>query len=131
MARAKLTDEMFASIPGLLAEGLDRHQIAERFGVTSASLQVRCCKRKISLRRADLPVLRRNLPPPPTDEPPVHDWLSAEFKRIMCAKAEEHHTTPERLAGKLLRIICRDNLFDAVIDKGPHTYSDYYEAEPA
>ena len=47
---SKITEEMYAMIPDLLAAGKDRKQIAEQFGVTVNNLQVNCSNRSISLR---------------------------------------------------------------------------------
>jgi hypothetical protein len=41
----------FALIPGLIEQGLSKAEIAARYDVTPATLQVLCCKRGISLRR--------------------------------------------------------------------------------
>ena len=44
----KLTDEIFALIPGLIEQGLSKAEIAARYEVTPATLQVLCCKRGIA-----------------------------------------------------------------------------------
>lgn len=127
--KAKLTKEMYDQVPSLIADGLNRNQIAEKFGVTVETLQVQCSKRGISLRRKDLaPFVRRvattNYEASPPTAPVITEWLRPELMRVLRERACERNTTPERLAGKLLRVICRDDLFDAVIDTGPHTYMD-------
>ncbi len=49
MKRSRVTEEMYATIPSLIAEGKSRNQIAELFGVKVMSLQVMCSRRNISL----------------------------------------------------------------------------------
>ena len=49
--RVKFTPEVIESIKKLVAQGIDRHEIANRLGVTVGSLQVTCSRLGISLRR--------------------------------------------------------------------------------
>ncbi len=49
--RLKITEEMYAAIPTLLAEGKNRRDIAAMYGVTPGTLWVVCSRRRISLRR--------------------------------------------------------------------------------
>ena len=49
MPNQKLTNESYALIPTLIAEGKRRKEIAAMFGVTVGTLQVQCCKHGISL----------------------------------------------------------------------------------
>jgi hypothetical protein len=49
--RVKFTPEVIESIRKLVAQGIDRHEIANRLCVTVGSLQVTCSRLGISLRR--------------------------------------------------------------------------------
>ena len=49
--RVKFTPQVIENIKGFLAEGISRDEIANRLGVTVASLQVTCSRLGISLRR--------------------------------------------------------------------------------
>ena len=49
--RVKFTPEVIESIKKLVAQGINRHEIANRLGVTVGSLQVTCSRLGISLRR--------------------------------------------------------------------------------
>ena len=49
--RVKFTLEVIESIKKLVAQGINRHEIANRLGVTVGSLQVTCSRLGISLRR--------------------------------------------------------------------------------
>src|SRR3954464_4611049 len=49
--RVKFTPEVIESIKKLVAQGISRHEIADRLGVTVGSLQVTCSRLGISLRR--------------------------------------------------------------------------------
>lgn len=106
--KAFMTQEMYDSIPQLLAEGLDRQQIAERFGTTTASLQVQCCRRGISLRRADRPKLQKLR----LDAMPI----VLRDKRVLQMKAQALGMDEAKLASKLLNMIIRDDLFVAILD---------------
>src|SRR2546423_15464327 len=50
----KFTAEVIESIKKLVAQGVNRHEIANRLGVTVGSLQVTCSRLGISLRRISL-----------------------------------------------------------------------------
>jgi hypothetical protein len=49
--RVKFTPEVIKNIEKLVAQGTNRHEIANRLGVTVGSLQVTCSRLGISLRR--------------------------------------------------------------------------------
>src|SRR5215472_18570880 len=49
--RVKFTPEVIESIKKLVAQGINRHEIANRLGVTVGSLAVTCSRLGISLRR--------------------------------------------------------------------------------
>jgi len=48
--RVKFTPQVIESITNLVAQGVNRHEIANRLGVTVGSLQVTCSRLGISLR---------------------------------------------------------------------------------
>jgi hypothetical protein len=52
--RVKFTPEVIENIKKLVAQGINRHEIANRLGVTVGSLQVTCSRLGISLRRISL-----------------------------------------------------------------------------
>src|ERR1700756_4371445 len=49
--RVKFTPQVIEQIKGFVAQGINRHEIANRLGVTVGSLQVTCSRLGISLRR--------------------------------------------------------------------------------
>ena len=51
MRTSRITDDMFARIPGLLGEGMTKDDIAAMYGVTRGTLIVRCSQRRISAQR--------------------------------------------------------------------------------
>ena len=53
--RVKFTPQVIKNIKDFVAEGISRDEIANRLGVTVASLQVTCSRLGISLRRIILP----------------------------------------------------------------------------
>ena len=53
--RIKFTPQVIEKIKEFVAEGISRHEIANRLGVTVGSLQVTCSRLGISLRRIILP----------------------------------------------------------------------------
>jgi hypothetical protein len=115
------TQEVLASIPDLIAQGLGRDEIAVRLGVTTASLQVTCCKKKISLRRNRALIPRTvnvvssvELPPPSR---PHAMRLSKAASFLLHLHAEKRASNVNALAKKLLETIAKDNLFDAVLDE--------------
>jgi hypothetical protein len=42
MRQPRITDEMFATVPALIARGLTKAEIAVQFGLMLSSLQVMC-----------------------------------------------------------------------------------------
>jgi hypothetical protein len=99
----KLTDEIFALIPGLIEQGLSKAEIAARYDVTPATLQVLCCKRGISLRRGG-PRMKLSLG--------LSDAALCALR--IAAKARGMNET--RLARDLLEAIAKDDLYKAVLD---------------
>ena len=106
MPTQKLTDEHFAAIPGLIQAGFNKRQIAERFGCTAATLQVRCSQRKISLRPPFRSMAKngRNL------------RVNKDIIQLYESEAAERGVSTTALVKKLLELIAKDNLFDAVLD---------------
>lgn len=103
----KLTDECFAAIPGLLEAGHNKKQIAVLFGVTTATLQVRCSQRKISLRR---------IQPRSFKNAAKSLRVGAEVVRMFEDEAKAFGMTADDLAKAALTVIAKDNLFNAVLD---------------
>ena len=93
--RAHMTEEMFASIPAMLAQGMDRKQIAAHFGTTWASLQAQCCHRSISPRCHDRPKLQKLRP----EDAPI--TLRHEWRRMLHDKAQTLGMDEVRLVTKL------------------------------
>ena len=110
---SRITDEMYASIPGLVAQELSIKQIAERFGVTPNTLKVYCSGRGISLRRGG----RRQ----PATRIAMPLGLSAYTVRSLQAAAKATgRNNSERLIADLLERIATDGLYQAVLDEEQH-----------
>ena len=92
-----------ALIRVLIEQGLSDLEIADRVGCTVGTLRVRCSQLKISLRRPAKVVLPQA----------ILDQL------IQRAKLMGVSTTS--LAADLLEEIARDDLYDAVLDRGDTT----------
>ena len=107
----KFTDEMFASIPALIEQGLGKAEIAMAFGVKPTSLQVLCCKRGISLRRDGRLLPRRRLA-----LPKAALTLSNTTLLALRTTARAMGTDEVQLASDLLEHIVKDNLYKAVLD---------------
>ena len=106
MRKPRITKEMYASIPTLLAEGNNRQQIAKLFGVTLNNLAVLCSRRGISLRHGG-PVRRRTMLSVLTDNTVASLRLTA--RRM--------GTDEVQLASRLLECIASDGLYRAVLDE--------------
>ena len=113
---------MYATIPGLIAQGLTHFEIAAQFGVKPNSLKVLCSQRGISLRKPRLPctTLRKPRLPRATlslpDEPlPLGD----DVLRSLREAARLMGRPPARLASDLLEKIASDSLYTAVLDEEP------------
>ena len=108
----KYTQEMYNSIPQLLADGMTKAEIAARFGTTPGSLQAQCSRHGISLSRhgrGKLPMRTLSLPDAPLDlEQPVLGKLREQARRM--------GTDEVKLINHLLRTIVEDNLYSAVLD---------------
>jgi len=107
----KITPEMYANIPALLAEGLDRKQIAERFGVSWNNLQVQCCKRGISLRNPKRSAPIRKIALQDERLPLGYSKLQALQDKAVTLGINE-----VQLVTRLINLIIKDDLFKAVLD---------------
>ena len=106
-----LNQDKYDSVPTLLAQGMDRKEIAALFGVTPASLQVLCSNRGISLRRGGRRTPRRSLS--------LADAALDLNKTTLVAlreKARAMGVNEVRLVTDLLETIVSDNLYGAVLD---------------
>jgi hypothetical protein len=102
------TQEVLDSIPVMVEQGLNRDEIAARIGTTTASLQVRCSQRKISLRKS-------GPRPPKRVEMPL--TLSNRTVTILQKRAKARGCSEAKLAIDLLEMIVNDDLLDAVLDE--------------
>jgi hypothetical protein len=93
-----------ALIPALVEAGLSDAEIAKRMGWTVGTLRVRCSQLKISLRRK-IAAARQVVMP-----------------QSVCVQLQHRAAmmgiSASVLAADLLEVIVRDNLFDAVLDRG-------------
>jgi hypothetical protein len=107
-----ITQQKYDAIPQLVADGVPKLEIAQRYGMTLGSLIVQCSRRGISLSRhgrGKLPARTLSLPDAPLDlEQPVLAKLRA--------KARTMGTDEVGLIKYLLRTIVEDNLYEAVLD---------------
>ncbi|MBR1125406.1 hypothetical protein JQ628_28060 [Bradyrhizobium lablabi] len=104
--RAILTPEVLAGIPALIAQGMGKAEIAERLGCKQSTLKVRCSNAGISLRERKRIGLRGG----------ETLTLSHEALASLKVRAAAMGSSVTRLAGDLLEMIARDNLYDAVLD---------------
>lgn len=111
MTKPRITKEMYASIPTLLAEGNNRQQIAKLFGVTLNCLAVLCSRRGISLRHGG-PVRRRNMHACTLSI--LTDNTTIASLRLT---ARRMGTDEVQLASRLLECIASDGLYHAVLDE--------------
>ena len=105
----KLTDERFAAIPGLLAMGKTKQEIAEMFGVKTSTLQVQCCHKKISLRSLVNPRKKKKLGKLIRVSPEIVE----AYKEQAAARGQR----ASEFVSELLSVIVRDNLMNAVLDE--------------
>jgi hypothetical protein len=114
------TDEVLASIPEWVKQGMSANQIAAKIGCTPNSLKATCCKKKISLRRDRSQTI--SIVPVVTAEPvksrqrPVMK-LSPSANFVLHLAAERRCCDVNDLAKDLLETIARDDLFKAVLDE--------------
>jgi hypothetical protein len=90
-------------IPVLVDEGLSNVEIASRMGWTVGTLRARCSQLKISLKRKT--VNRGQI------------VLSLGTLSQLQQRAAMMGVTTSALAGELLQVIARDDLYDAVLDR--------------
>ena len=112
MRKSRITDGMYATIPGLIAQGHSRFEIAARFGVKPNSLAVLCSQRGISLRKGGSRLPRTSLSL--RDEPLQ---LGDDVLRSLREAARLMGRPPARLASDLLEKIASDSLYMAVLDE--------------
>ena len=112
MRKSRITDEMYATIPGLIAQGHTRFEIAARFGLKPNSLTVLCSQRGISLRKGGSRLPRTSLSL--RDEPLQ---LGDDVLRSLREAARLMGRPPARLASDLLEKIASDSLYMAVLDE--------------
>jgi len=113
------------AIRGFVGVGLSNAEIAEKMGWTVGTLQVYCSHHKISLRRELRVRVRRRMM--------TSLALPREIFEKMRRQAVLMHTTAVDLAASLLRVVVRDNLYNAVLDEEdrariPQTPSDRKKA---
>jgi len=109
-----LTKDVLAKIPAMVASGqyANRQAIADALGCKLDTLQVRCSQNGISLR---LPGKPRGRPRGPRLFPGVP--LKPETVAMLRERAARTGETEQSLARRLIEIIARDNLYDAVLDE--------------
>ena len=111
--RRKIAPATLNRIPHLLEQGLSAAQIADVIGCTVGTLRVKCSQMGISLRqrRPIRSVVRKAnghqalklvLPPGIIDQ--------------LRSRAAQEGVSDSRLASRLLEVIARDGLYDAVLD---------------
>ncbi len=111
--KPKITEEMYAAITTLMAEGKSKHEIAAMCGVTPNTLQVMCHRRGISLRKGGPLPKRTNLTLP--DQPlPLSDTVVKSLREATRSMGKD---STARLVSDLLEKIARDDLYKAVLDE--------------
>ena len=112
MKKSRITDEMYATIPGLIAQGLTHFEIAAQFGVKPNSLKVLCSHRGISLRKGG-----RRLPRTTLSLPDERLPLGDDVLRSLRETASLMGRPPAWLTSDLLEKIVTDSLYMAVLDE--------------
>jgi hypothetical protein len=92
-----------ALIRALIDQGLSDQEIANKLGCTVGSLRVRCSQLKISLRRS------------------AKLFLPQAVLEQLIQRANAMGVSATTLAADLLQEITRDDLYDAVLDRGDTT----------
>jgi hypothetical protein len=117
-SKTKLTDEIYALIPALVAQGKTKVEIAETYGVTPGTLQVQCSLRDISLRpggkrgRRRLPVVTETVPIA-AREPVIAE--AVQIASSLRREAKARGMGEIALVLRLIEIIVKDKLYDAVL----------------
>lgn len=100
--KAILTSAVMATIPDLVAQGMDLHSIAAHLGCKATTLRVRCSQDGVQLHaRRKIPAM---LP------------LSRTAMTSLRWQAAQRGIDEARLACQLLEVIAHDNLYAAIID---------------
>ena len=112
MNRKILTKEVLASIPELAASGLSRREIAAQLGVKVSTLTVRCCQERIKLPNDRK--LRRTGPRPPKTK---RIAVSPDTVAFFHSEGEAKGMTATDIVARLLELIAKDKLIDAILDE--------------
>jgi transcriptional regulator with XRE-family HTH domain len=102
------TDEVLAQIPELVGLGLSRAEIAERLGCKRSSLQTVCSINGISLWHRG----RRR-----ASDGPLTLALKPQTLARLQKRAEACGISETKLASRLLDLIVKEDLYDAVLDE--------------
>jgi hypothetical protein len=121
----KIPAAAFERIPALLDQGLSAMEIANALGCTVGTLRVKCSKMGISLRRKS----RGETAPPylPGTRAPssvgavvasrLTFALPAKTMKQLQQRATAQGLSISKLASKLIEIVARDGLYEAVLDE--------------
>lgn len=111
--RKKITTAALNRIPHLLDQGLQAAEIAHAIGCTVGTLRVRCSQMGISLRQRR----RTNVTPHKggRHKPLALVLPPSVIEQLRCRAAREG-MSDSRLASRLLEVVARDGLYDAVLD---------------
>ena len=107
-----LTKEKLASIPELVASGLSRNEIAERLGCKLSTLKVRCSQERIRLPRRC-----RGPRKPPAKTERIRIAISTDAVELFDSTADAKGMTANAFVSRLLELIVRDNLVNAIFDE--------------
>jgi len=111
--RKKITAAALNRIPHFLDQGLGAAEIAHTIGCTVGTLRVKCSQLRISLRQRRP---KSSIAPNPDRTKPLALVLPpAIIDQLRCRAAQEG-ISDSRLASRLLEVIARDGLYDAVLD---------------
>ena len=118
MARTKIiTAAVLQQVPILIDQGLTAPDIARNVGCTLGTLQVVCSKSKISLRQKNpAPAARRVSSDGRTS---LTIRLNKKMIELLGQEASEKGLSASTLAAKLLKVIVKDGLYNAVLDDRP------------
>jgi hypothetical protein len=124
-----LTKDLMAGIPVLVAQGMKAPAIADRLGCKLGTLQVRCSQAGISLRVPKqakvVPLVSVLKPPKLPKRKRSYAYAFAlpttlQLSRVAMSRLRQHAeaigVNEAQLAGDLLEVIARDDLYDAVLD---------------
>ena len=120
----KITAAVLKKIPTLIERGISPDEIAARVGCTSGTLRVVCSKAKISLRKGENGKLHpfSYSAPERTHPAAIPVGLPGAMIGRLQQEAGKRGLAVSTLASMLLRVIVKDNLYDAVLDdRGDNT----------